>query len=323
MVNWTRSGGGGYRAMAAAAVVCCAGLAGRAEAIVIRHDRFEQAHIDLASQPQFQSVGTVSLDSSLYASAVLISPNFVLTAAHVAFDRSGQQATDHPERYTFSFGGQVRTGTAFNIHPQYLHGFASLGYDIAVVQLSSPINSVIPAVLYNGNAELNQQVTSVGYGLFGTGTTGITPTDLSTAGTRRAGTNIIDFPLADPGIPNFGNWSSDILLYDFDDPTDGIPNMMGSEIPTDMEDNIAYGDSGGGSFMMTPDGWRLVGIHSFFFRTQPTPLNPLDGYGYGSGLSRVGAYLNFISQFEPSLVPTPGAAGLMGLGMLAVARRRR
>ena len=322
MVNLARPKSSCCRAAAIVAVVCSAGLASRSEAIVIRHDRLEQSHIDLAAQPQFQSVGTVSLDSSLYASAVLISPNFVLTAAHVGYDSANQLVAD-PTRYSFNIGGQVRTGTAFNIHPQYFHGFSSLGYDIAVVQLNAPINSVIPAVLYSGSAELNQQVTSVGYGLFGTGTTGINPSDLSTAGTRRAGTNIIDFPLADPNIPNFGNWSSDILLYDFDDPVDGVPNMMGSAVPTDMEDNIAYGDSGGGSFMLTPDGWRLVGIHSFFFRTQPTPVNPLDGYGYGSGLSRVGAYLNFIAQFEPSLVPTPGAAGLLGLGLLTITRRRR
>lgn len=322
MIHLSRFGCGHCRAAAVAALACCAGWATPAEAIVIRHDRFEQSHIDLAAQPQFQSVGTVSLDSSLYASAVLISPNFVLTAAHVGYDPSNQLVTD-ASRYSFNFGGQVRTGTAFNIHPQYFHGFSSLGYDIAVVQLNAPINSVVPAVLYSGSAELNQQVTSVGYGLFGTGTTGINPSDPSTAGTRRGGTNIIDFPLADPDFPNFGNWSRDILLYDFDDPADGIPNMMGSEIPTDLEDNIAYGDSGGGSFMLTPDGWRLVGIHSFFFRTAITPLNPLDGYGYGSGLSRVGAYLNYIAQFEPSLVPTPGAAGLLGLGLLTIARRRR
>lgn len=309
------------RGAAAALVLMAAG--GPASAIVIRSDRTELAHIQLGSQPQFQSVGTVSLNSSLYASAVLIAPGYALTAAHVGYDQNNQLVTN-PGAYSFNFGGEVRTATAFNIHPLYVHGLLEFGYDLAVVQLSAPVNNVTPAVIHRGRNEVGNQVTSVGYGLFGYGApTGSIPGGFQTGteGTRRAGTNVVDLAGADYVV----FWSPDILLYDFDDPTDGLPNMMGSDIPLDMEDQIAPGDSGGGTFMMTPDGWELVGIHSFYFNNAltPVPPNPLGGYGFGSGMTRVSGYLNFIESFVPSIVPAPGASVLLAIGLVGASRRRR
>ena len=71
--------------------------------------------------------------------------------------------------------------------PAAWNGDLNDGNDIAIMQLSSPINSITPASIYRGSSELGAEVTMVGYGRTGDGQTGSN----LVSGTRRAGGSVV------------------------------------------------------------------------------------------------------------------------------------
>lgn len=254
-----------------------------ASAGVIRHDRAEQDHFDLATL--YPSVGQFkgsTPDYDFFASGTLITSNWVLTAAHVVDDASSLE---------FTLGSTKLAATNWYAHPDW-DGDLGKGYDIGLVELSNDFPDVAPAKRYAGTDEVGKVGTSAGFGMTGTGETGAVTFD----GKKRAGNNVVDALLRTPGKDNR------ILLSDFDNPLDPADSSWGSSSPLDLEYLIAPGDSGGGLFVEVDGIDWLAGVHSFGWGRLDG--DPNSDYGDASGHTRVSSFNAWIDS-----VLNPGGSG--------------
>jgi len=270
---------------------------------VIRHDVDDAIYQNLAAQEQFAAVGALAISyasgASGSCSGTLVSSEWVLTAAHCV-DRVVDSAT-FLNNQAFAFTGEII------VHPEWTRNDFLSGADLALVRLQNPITTIEASQIYTGRDELGQVGTSVGYGRTGTGLTGALP---GTAGTLRAGNNVLDVLGTDRG------WDERIILTDFDSPLDPNESNYGDSAPLDLEYSIAPGDSGGPMFIETPMGWRLVGITSFVNSTDGFPNAD---YGDSNGFTRVSDYAGWIN----SIIPAPGTLPMLAGGLLFGAHRRR
>jgi secreted trypsin-like serine protease len=301
----------------------CVAVAG-----TIRHDRLDSMYTDLSAG--YASTSFIAVGSGA-GSGVLIAPDWIITAAHVAADA---QTTDD---ILVLFGADPiselidGTGTLYSVdqirfHPRWT-GHAEDGYDLALLHLSSPASDITPAIRYRGSSEIGHVGTYTGYGTTGDGQSGY---DASSFGIRRAGNNIIDSDATRIRSElNSDEAAAQLLLADFDDPPTGngytksTRNPLGSATALDLEYSLAPGDSGGGLFITDGNATYLAGIHSFI-----DALPPPDGdgtldatYSDLSGSTRLSGISN---DWIDSVVPEPsGLALLLGGVMVVSAPRRR
>jgi secreted trypsin-like serine protease len=260
------------------ALVTGVGVAG-----TIRDDRDAQFYVSLAAQAKYASVGQLHSQGDgegFVASAVLISRKYALTTAHTV---------DHASSVRFSLGGATYNAARWVVHPGWT-GDLARGFDLAVIELSSPVLNVAPAIRYVGSSEVGMTVTLVGYGKTGTGVTGATEYD----GRKRAGTNVIDAVYTDATKNNR------ILVGDFDNPHRAADSSLGSSVPTSLEFEIGPGDSGGGLFVDTMLGTRLIGINSFGAASDG--VNNGD-YGDTFGSTRLSLFNSWISSIMLGFLP--------------------
>lgn len=261
--------------------LCCVFSAVSGIAGTIRHDVDDAEYIALASETLFESTGFHQAGGSL-CTATLISPEWVLAAAHCVDDSS-----NHTFRLgATSTGGVVYSAAETVIHESWDKNEIAAGFDIALIRLDTPIFDATPAQIYRGSGERRQVVTHVGYGQTGTGLTG---SQAGTGGTKRAGQNTVDA---------FGNnvnqsWSNAIMFSDFDNPDDSSDNALGRSAPLDLEYMIAAGDSGGGGYLQIAGIDYLAGLHSFI-STTTSDGNPNADYGDLMASTRVGQFNGWI-----------------------------
>lgn len=189
----------------------------------------------------------------------LISPNWILTAAHVAKELSPNAKIKIKEK-------------AFAIkeifsHPYFLSsGERELAEnDIALIQLQQAVEGVQLLPLYQQKDELGKVVTLVGQGDFGNGLTGPECVDSK----MRIATNRIE------------QADDQHLVFTFDAP----PNC------TKLEGVSGPGDNGGPALIKIDEGWAIAGISS-----SQQSLNAREGhYGVIDYYTRISFHLDWIN----------------------------
>jgi T5SS/PEP-CTERM-associated repeat protein len=283
----------------------------------------------LANQTQFDAAVRLSTPglpgpTTGLCSAVLVAPDWILTAGHCVISRQdtadpnpGQLVDNRLGAFTVTdrFGVQ-RTSAQAIVHPLWLQNIDPMatididaesnaldaGFDFALIQLSAV--SFIEPALRNSTPLTSSHtsgdddvVTLVGYGRFGTGQVG----DVLPSGTRRAGENVIDDFDGDGGDVGSDTYpSNNHILMDFDN--DGSAGTRGLDSPRVLEYHGASGDSGGPWFGDPETGGlntRLVAIHSFArdeVRNSDTSSLKFAGYGDISGAGRVDLVNDWINS---------------------------
>ena len=235
---------------------------------MIRHDTNVTKYIELGNQPQYQCVGrySISEDSEDYAAGVLITPKWVLTAAHFVEDSS-----------VWKFGETFYATKRIVKHPKLKPNAQETqwdGWDMALVELAEPVWDIKPASRYYGHQELGRVITKIGFGYLGDGASGLSTPRVQK---KLGGQNTIE---AIGGRFEGRAFSTDVLVCDFDSPSSSESNHFGSAEPLELEIGGSKGDSGGGTFMQENGQFFLVGIVS-------GALNREIKYGSVMALARV------------------------------------
>lgn len=222
------------------------------------------------------------------ASAVAIDPFWILTAAHV----DGTQ---------FVMPG---IGT-FNVVQDVTHPFA----DLRLLRVDQPMPFYSRIDMSD---EVGGTVTLAGYGLTGTPRVDGTGFDVSSSdGFRHIAQNKIDYTM----MINFqeGQTPWDTYVYTLDAPTSG--NAVAGE------GGISFGDSGGGWFAFRNGAWKLVATNDAIdYAPGTTDFYTWGALGYGI---RDVEYADWIGSFVPGAVPEPASIAILGVGAVALLRRRK
>ena len=299
--------------------VGCVTMAGSVQASVRRDDVSETPYLQLAASSLYDSVGRISFSvgqSSYLASGVLISPDWVLTAGHVV--GGNDYLGGGIENLTFSLTAENSVlsfaASAWYAHPgwTYTQGDIAAGYDLGLIHLQSSVSTIQAASLYLSETLQIQAGTMVGYGATGTGITGA---QAGTAGTKRAGQNMIEVQGDGETI------SSSLLFVDFDQPGTDANNVFGGDLPLPLESLIGPGDSGGGLFVTQNQQTFLVGIASFTWGI-------LDGvadstYGDVAAFTSTTSQLTWIHAMTGVPIPEPSTGALLWVGVVGLCWLRR
>jgi hypothetical protein len=203
-----------------------------ANAIVMRHDRDEQAYIDLAKRFPATVTFVTPKDSTPWGIGTIIAPRWVLTAGHIA----EQLQPGDPAKV----GGNTYEVESIVQYPNWqgVKTWEDVKRDIALVRLRSPVAGIVPVKLYTGRDELGMVLTIVGTGERGTGLTGPVAKDT----TMRAATNRVH------------NVDGTQLVFRFDAPDDADV--------TALEGCAGDGDSGGPAYLERDGEIYIVGVGS-------------------------------------------------------------
>lgn len=193
-----------------------------------------------------------------YASAVIIRPHWVLTAAHAVTNTTEPTVlmNDDKDFYPIEY---------ILPHQSFDFDAPSNQHDIALGYSEKDFGLEFYTPLYTNTDEVDKLATLAGCGLHGTFDTGHTSVDTQ----RRAGSNYIE------------RAQDAVLICN--------PSRNRSDNKSPLEFFIAPGDSGGGLFI----GNELAGIHSFVMTRGRAPKSK---YDEESGHTRVSLYADWVES---------------------------
>ncbi len=219
------------------------------------------------AHPSFVAVETDSL-----CGGTLITPQWVMTAAHCVVDNIGRVISPSDVRIAVQPSG-IKYGNikakswraALSVIPHPFFSLSTNDYDIALIKLQYPVDNVAPAVLNSDSSELVGQIATA----VGLGSTTRQFSDNIMSDILPATIQQVQLPIVDWNICND--------LY-----SDGIPwHDLCAGFQT-FGGDTCLGDSGGPLYIQQGSKEVQIGITSF---------------GNGCGVGHVAAYVD-VSQFK-------------------------
>jgi hypothetical protein len=233
-----------------------------ANAIIVRHDTGYGRFI--ASESDYPAVfPLLRSDHGHICVASLVAERWALTAAHCVLETGLSESMISDKSYSVEIAGSANEVVRVVFHPHW-PGVASETHlasevDLALLELSRPAPDVSPLAIYNGHTEAGRQVTFLGWGSAGMGSS----EDRFRDGRLRFARNTVvaanswlHFDFDDPaprdsravpyeGIPGLGDSGGPALLLD-----EGVPVLVG----------VAVGELGG------PERSGRYGAHIIYER---------------------------------------------------------
>jgi len=252
-----------------------------------RHDIDIEKYRALGRQPQFNCVGRISINGAQRGSCVLISDQYVLSAAHVV--KSLMSETQQRNRVAAFTDVDILLGGK-NYHPSEIVFYPSYDKvrnrfgDMVLIRLTTKVTDISPAIQNNDTNETGKFITCVGFGP----ARPANELQYDTSYGKIAGQNIVD-SLSGERIKGLNS----LLAFDFDNPQSDKMNRTGSAAACPLEYFPSGGDSGGGIFLENNGQWQLAGIVCGGIAT----ASPNEGwYGSLGFASRVAAYRKWIEE---------------------------
>lgn len=225
----------------------------------------------------------ISLQSfnSHFCGGSIIDAQWILTAAHCVEGESASRLNIRAGTSTWSRNGQTRQVRRVIMHPSY-NGDPADGYDIALLELSSPLSfgaGVQPVPLTTTTDE-QAGITSAG----------AVATVSGWGATREGGSG--SSTLRAVSVPIISNaQASQLYRYQIDN------TMLAAGIVGTGGKDSCQGDSGGPLVVSSAAGPSLAGVVSY-------------GFGCARGqypgiYTRVSAYLGWIEQYIPDIISGP------------------
>jgi hypothetical protein len=319
----------------ASILAACAATALPANAITVNDTYGLPASAALGAP--FTSVVNILLNGNQQCTGSLIAADMILTAQHCIRSTT----TNNLLGVAADFTVEVKSAAGVTLHSIVVDTLHELpgdttsvlldGTDIAVLELTGDVPGASATSLRlldaPSAAMVGRLATSVGFGRFGTGTTGAAN---ASDGTRRAMTNIVDFYGESKGNACTSNGGANILNTDFDNDGAAASNTL-SPAPCNSqattlaqnasEGSTATGDSGGPLLLFYKNEWLIAGVLS----GGRTPVGPVSGFSDISWWTGTDMWQTFIEGFggEFRLLPAPQMFGLFVLGLVGVALLRR
>jgi hypothetical protein len=291
----------------ASATLLTVALIAPANAVIILESTYEAegyaASEALAAEPQFAAIFALCdrvNEGCGNASGTWIGNDdehgYILTAAH-AFD-----GDDYAARWAYrSRAGKYYTAVDVAVHPGYVRAEAtkqesaySLGFDIALVTLSEPVDDAgEPPLLYSGSDEQGMTLTFIGYGTRGSAGKGEDenePAGEVAAAAQGVVDRVLPLVLNELGEAD-GNSLEVFLPKEDGSVVNPITGAKGDKPVSDNAGLLGGGDSGGSAWIETDAGWAIAGING-------------DGsgkaqYGDTSGFARVSGHIAWITELFP------------------------
>ena len=204
---------------------------------------------NVASSP-FAGVVAVSISGATY-SGVVIAPQYILTAGHVA---AAGSASAMQVILNAGAGSWSTTVVKATTYPTFSFPYDDLG----ILQLAEPVPAGTPIYpMYSGALQDGLVLLLAGYGASGNGNAG--PTIGAAPSVKRTGRNTLDEFTA---TLDSSGLTSRFFVYDFDGPT-GNGGLGAGTLGNASETMVAAGDSGGPSFIQVGSSLQVLGINTF------------------------------------------------------------